>query len=627
MGSKVPLQVTSSAEKIDQWREDRGRTEADQATRNFHIKMPQSEDPVVVSFLTAKRNENANVTGDPLEWISQMDASSLEYVKGLAAAAHAIQVADASNSSQDSSDVINQLDGTSLDYIKELASSSPPMNSSLFPGKQDADMPMAEVTSPVNSLAQTLARERREREARAANACNDSSSPLFKDEKTSGSSSDVGTVLTTQQESRIPMQSSSTAAQSNLDQDELTAEKKTSSGNLMDTPSNARTSVEQEMLALIRAQQRQMQDMQARLDALGSMMARVERVVSAQHNGDQTQRQPPGLQYQMIGGLFAGGQVRQMQGQPQFPPHQANNPRPPLPPDAAGLVQNGRPQVPAAERLRPATEPPLPPLPQPALAQAQPADQGIFFPILVRFFTFLSSIPNRLATLVQDSGVARVYAHLRQRAIDLRAFGNIDLASLIKLAVMLLIMTSRVGNNKKGTNRRPTARENNNEENNALANLVQTMLEFLDIHRIHTLVLAAGIAFLIQVGLMSFFHRVLWLERAELYRVWMGEPEDPSSTEVQPEASDQEREGNDGQRGGVQAANAEEVGGLFRRGPNNGGILHDIQCLILSFLLSLIPAWRPEDAAEPEPEPEQPAGENEQIDNGNPDGDQGNNVE
>ena len=228
---------------------------------------------------------------------------------------------------------------------------------------------------------------------------------------------------------------------------------------------------------------------------------------------------------------------------------------------------------------------------------------------------------------MQDSGVARVYAHLRQRAIDLRAFGNIDLASLIKLAVMLLIMTSRVGNNKKGTNRRPTARENNNEENNALANLVQTMLEFLDIHRIHTLVLAAGIAFLIQVGLLSFFHRVLWLERAELYRVWMGEQEDPSSTEVQPEASDQEREGNDGQRGGVQAANAEEVGGLFRRGPNNGGILHDIQCLILSFLLSLIPAWRPEDAAEPEPEPEQPAGENEQIDNGNPDGDQGNNVE
>ena len=32
---------------------------------------------------------------------------------------------------------------------------------------------------------------------------------------------------------------------------------------------------------------------------------------------------------------------------------------------------------------------------------------------------------------------------------------------------------------------------------------------------------------------------------------------------------------------------------MIRRGPNNGGFLHDVQCLILSFFLSLIPAWRP----------------------------------
>mmetsp|Transcript_36685 Transcript_36685/g.82512 ORF Transcript_36685/g.82512 Transcript_36685/m.82512 type:complete len:575 (+) Transcript_36685:130-1854(+) len=574
--------------------------------------MPQSED-LVVSFLTAKQKENVNVTGDPREWISQMDASSLEYVKGLASETHVIQGADGPNSSQVSSDVIVELDGTSLECINE-SGSLPPVNASLLPGKKDAEMPREQIT------LETLARERRVREARAANTRNDSSSPLFKDETTSGSSTEK-TVLTTR-EPCVPMQNSSTAAQSNLDQEELTAEKKMPSGNLMDPPSNARTPVEQEMLALIRAQQRQMQEMQTRLDALGSMMARVEQVVLAQQNGHQTQRQ-------MMGGLFAGGQARQIHEQPQFPPHQANAPQPPLPPDAAGLFLNAPPQGQAAEHQRQAPEPPLPPLPLPALAQAQPVNQGIFFPILVRFFMYLPTIPNRLATLVQNSGVARVYTHLRQRAIDLRAFGNVDLASLIKLAVMLLIMTSRVGNNKKGTNRRPTARENNNEENNLFATLVNTLLDFLDSHRIHTLVLAAGIAFLIQVGLMSFFHRVLWLERAELYRVWMGrvnQPEEPLSTEAQPEASDQEREGNGGQHGGIQAAHAEEAGGLFRRGPNNGGVLHDIQCLILSFLLSLIPAWRPEDAAVPEPEPEQPAGENEQRDNG-PDGVQGNNVE
>ena len=565
--------------------------------------MPQSED-IVLSFLTAKQKENVNVTGNPREWISQMDASSLEYVKGLASAAHVIQGVAGSNSSQGSSDVIKQLDGTSLEYIKELASSSPPGTSSPLLGKKDAEMPAEEI----NFLAQ-MARERREREARAANAHNDSSSPLFKDEQTSGSK----TVLTTP-ESCVTMQSSSAVSKSNLDQE------KTSNGNQMDR--SLRTPVEQEMLALIRAQQRQMQEMQTRIDALGSMMSRVEQAVLAQQI-NQTQRQPPGVQYQMTGGLFTGGQARQIQ-------LNANTPQPPLPPDAAGMVRNVPPQAVAAEHQRQDPGPPLPPLPMPALAQMQPVNQGIFFPLLVRLFTYLSSSTNRLVTLVQNSGVARVYAHLRQRAIDLRAFGNIDLASLIKLAVMLLIMTSRVGNNKRGTNRRTTARENNNEENNLLATLVQTMLDFLDMHRIHTLVLAAAIAFLIQVGLMSFFHRVLWLERDELYRVWMGrvnQPEDPQSTEAQAEASDQEREGNDRQRVGIQAAHAEEAGGLFRRGPNNGGVLHDIQCLILSFLLSLIPAWRPEDAAEPEPEAEQPAGENVHRDNGYPDGDQGINVE
>ena len=41
---------------------------------------------------------------------------------------------------------------------------------------------------------------------------------------------------------------------------------------------------------------------------------------------------------------------------------------------------------------------------------------------------------------------------------------------------------------------------------------------------------------------------------------------------------------------------------LIRRGPNNGGFFYDILCLILSFVMSLIPAWKPDDYAQPEVE-------------------------
>ncbi|KAK1742750.1 hypothetical protein QTG54_006347 [Skeletonema marinoi] len=50
---------------------------------------------------------------------------------------------------------------------------------------------------------------------------------------------------------------------------------------------------------------------------------------------------------------------------------------------------------------------------------------------------------------------------------------------------------------------------------------------------------------------------------------------------------------------------APAIPALIRRGPNNGGFFHDILCLILSFVMSLIPAWKPDEWADPEEEEEQ----------------------
>ena len=70
-------------------------------------------------------------------------------------------------------------------------------------------------------------------------------------------------------------------------------------------------------------------------------------------------------------------------------------------------------------------------------------------------------------------------------------------------------------------------------------------------------------------------------------------------------------------------AGAQHHHGLMRRGPNNGGFVHDIMCLVVSFLMSLIPAWKPDDWAEEEEqqqqqeEEQQPAVEGAGDDNGN----------
>ncbi|KAL7469215.1 hypothetical protein ACHAXS_010395 [Conticribra weissflogii] len=283
-------------------------------------------------------------------------------------------------------------------------------------------------------------------------------------------------------------------------------------------------------------------------------------------------------------------------------------------------------------------------------AIAPPFHRGIFFPLFVSLFRFLLSLPQHVRGLLLDSGPGRVYAHLRDRAIERRAFANVDVSALIKLLVMMLIITGRMGGGGGGSggrgvrDRRRVLQEqqqqrrddddNDNDEEDGLASLLysflQMMVDFWNGHRTHTLFMAAVIAFLIQVGLMSFFYQVIWVERDELFRVWMGWEHEHDELERDGVGSLDADVGNQNNDGGHPAEDADLNGaepaeanndaaagerapprpagavppaaparGMIRRGPHNGGIIHDVQCLILSFLLSLIPAWKPEEAAQP----------------------------
>lgn len=401
------------------------------------------------------------------------------------------------------------------------------------------------------------------------------------------------------------------------------------------------TSVENRMLDIIERQQTQLADMQARIDVLGGMMAQMQNDVGylchntwqQQNNNSGQQGRQQQQQQNRMGGLFGRGEA------------------------APGIVQQLPQAVPAVahrgQRAPPLHQQQLPVPPQAAVpvaaADAAP-HQGFFFPLFAALFRFIIDLPQRVRTLLLSTGVGRVYTHLRQEAIARNAFRNIDFGSLMKLVVMLLIFTGRVGGDSGGgrNNRR---NQNQEAEGGIFYILLQSLIDYWNGHRVHTLVIASMIAFLIQVGLMSFFYQVLWVERGELLRVWLGQdpPADVEETEDNDDDGDGSEQGADAdgnaeaREGGANnnnnnnanrpaqrprprqrardwrrhpnhvpparrnvaqpAAAAEEGIYLFRRG-ENGGFFHDIQSLFLSFLLSLIPAWRVEEAAEPLPTPE-----------------------
>lgn len=428
-------------------------------------------------------------------------------------------------------------------------------------------------------------------------------------------------------------------------------------------------SLQHRMLNLIESQQSQMYEMQARLDALGGMMAQMEqdmRYLTVQRPQQQRgwgQQEPP--QYRMLGGLFGrghyggantppGGEVQQREVLPEameLPPDdalpEANAPRSS---GQRGQREQARQQqvtTPAAAAQR--EQPP------PVRGAAPPprhneriiiVNQGILYPIFMMLFTFVLSLPRRLRSHLLSTGIGRVYSHLRQRAIDRNAFANVDLSSIMKLLVMLLIFSGRMGdstnNNARNNNHRRNAPNDAGDayEFGTVAwahQLLQWVIDYWNGHRVHTLILASLIGFLIQVGLMSFLYQVLWVERAELLRVWSGQEEQREEDLVAGEGDGGGTDGDGGEVRGDQGAdnrdgvvapalhpeNPAATGGMIRRGPENGGILHDIQCLILSFLLSLIPAWRPEEAAQPVEEPQQMDEADQEPDAAASDSDQG----
>jgi hypothetical protein len=245
----------------------------------------------------------------------------------------------------------------------------------------------------------------------------------------------------------------------------------------------------------------------------------------------------------------------------------------------------------------------------------------------------------RFHNALRMTGMGRVCMHLYRRALDRGAlFANFDIAGLFKFLIMIFIFTGRVGGGGGGGGDEGQGGGGGGggdavQQVGGIYWLLRYVQRIIHGHRVHALIFASLMGYLVQVGLMSFLYTVLWVERDDLWRVWLGENaavgdeveeqrhgngrEQPAP--VVPVVEDAAGAVNNNavaaaaaageQRIGVLnnnnvnvpvAAAAEAVaplgGGMIRRGPNNGGFLHDIQCLIVSFFLSLIPAWRPEEA-------------------------------
>ena len=208
------------------------------------------------------------------------------------------------------------------------------------------------------------------------------------------------------------------------------------------------------------------------------------------------------------------------------------------------------------------------------------------------------------------------------------------------MIAMILIFSGRIGRNINENQNN----NNNNEEDGqddyyfSLQSILNILFYWWRGHRVHALVVASIIAFSFQVGLMSFFYQVLWVEREALMNAWVGrggngavdndgggerDGIDDNQQLLQRQVGGGGERNNGGgvvEEGGnndgagnrnnlaelIAGANpalavpqAAVAGGIIRRGPNNGGFFHDVMCLVLSFLMSLIPAWKPDQWADP----------------------------
>lgn len=632
-------------------------TEKDNETEH-----PSVGDQLLLDYLSQYCNNSttaagASSTSDPSEWIQDVDPSSLALLKGLAgikdettttfnpavapdmsnAAAPSVPPAGDMHPRGNSNTDLNHLDNDPLN----LTTNEPPWNNQILAPQPDEPTKTWEVRCPqgavpgqpfVLSAGGVRVRVVCPKNARAGQRVRFTlPDTLFTTQVTIDQPQPPLPPMTEDAWAGATAAGAPYSSAGTPKEDEYsTIDNDGNTGNA--TPSkndNDPRPLEHRLLDIIEQQRSQMYEMQTRLDALGGMMARMEQDVRHLRRGDG--RRPWGQGARLFGGMF--GQPRNEQPPDQLRGTSGEAPRRPPPPEATEVPPPRGANDPAA------------------------AHQGIFFPIFVMLFKFLSSLPHRLRALLSSTGPGRVYAHLRQRAIDQRAFANVDLASLIKLLVMLLIFTGRVGRDTTGTAR--TRQNNNNrrgddnvdgEDSSMMAHAYALLQSLVEYYRVHMVVVAALIAFLVQVGLMGFFHKVVWVERDELWRAWLGQEavEDEEEDENRAVGGDDRGVGGGGRANGdalrgndggnpavghnarrgihrlpadahvdeAAAAGLPGVGrvGMIRRGPNNGGLLHDIKCLFLSFFMSLVPAWRLEAVAQPEAPEEAPQQRRQQVD-------------
>ena len=82
----------------------------------------------------------------------------------------------------------------------------------------------------------------------------------------------------------------------------------------------------------------------------------------------------------------------------------------------------------------------------------------------------------------------------------------------MKMIVMVLIFSGRIGRNNHQGGGGGGDNNNANVNNNGggrLEVILSTFIYWWRGHRVHTLIMASMIAFLFQVGLMSFFYQVI----------------------------------------------------------------------------------------------------------------------
>ena len=525
----------------------------------------------VMSFLS----NQSNLTSDQssLDWLKDVDASSLVFLKGLASGNSAISghVDDtpAQNPDHSAMDWVKDVDTSSMDYLKKLASGNitPPT----------ADTSEGDSKKETEDVLQKIVQATRSPQS----------------------------LVTPPEPTNNTATSESTTA-----------------------PPEKLSSLELRMLDMIENQNNQIQKMQAQLDAMHNMMSQMGGDVRYLRESQQRRDQSDGMM-----GLIDASRGLSFQRPPEtimsrrFPP-----PPPPLPPGA--VVSPNQPNQ-NQDQPNVAGQPPI-----------QPFQRGLFFPLFNFLFQSVVSFITNFRSLLQSTAPGRLYNHLRNEAIQRRAFANVEWRGLIKLVVMLAVFSGRLergGNgdrNRRGNARR--AQQNNNDEEGMaafLAEYIGIAMSFLRAHRVHALSIAAFIGFLVSSGLMTFFYDVLWVEREELMNVWLGRNNEPDGATENNEAEDEHQQNaNDGQpaagdanqgvgaqvRAGPQnvrnnrQVNADHPrGGMIHRG-GNGGFFHDIYCLIFSFILSLIPAWKPEEAAPPpDAQPVQQDGLDQQQQNAN----------